>query len=195
MLIQKDYSIDQAFNAVHNQLKRAGFDKNHKFRFFSVATVDTSEKAIPQSRMVVLRSFDDDWTFEFFTDHRSSKVKEIEENPVISALFWDPSKRVQVRIEADAKVYNQDDISADRWKVVQGDAQKAYTSIPAPGTQVDVPTDAHQWPDSYSSDHFSVVVCTAVRIKALQISGMEHLAFECSRSTASDTLQKTWIAP
>jgi len=195
MLIQKDTPLDKAFTDVHDQLKRAGVDKKHKFRFFSVATLNSGEETIPQSRVVVLRSFSDDWTFEFYTDHRSSKVKEIETHPVIAALFWDPSKRVQVRIEAGVTLHNQDDVAAARWKDVQGDAQKAYTSIPSPGLAIDDPKDAHEWPDSYSSDHFCVVVCNAFEITTLQISGMEHLAFRCRKPAASDSWQKTWIAP
>lgn len=195
MLIQQNDSLEKAFKDVHDQLKRAGVDAKHKFRFFSVATISKSEKTIPQSRMVVLRSFSDDWTFEFYTDHRSSKVEDIRNNPIISALFWDSSKRVQVRIEADAVIHNRDEVSAHRWKDVQGDAQKAYTSVPAPGTPVNAPEDAHKWPESYRSDFFSVITCSAVKITALQISGMEHLAFTCNRSTSSEIWQKTWITP
>ncbi|WP_340105144.1 pyridoxamine 5'-phosphate oxidase family protein [Rhodohalobacter sp. 8-1] len=195
MLIQKDHSLDKAFNEVHDQLKRAGVDTRHKFRFFSVATVNASKKIIPQSRMVVLRSFSDDWAFEFYTDHRTSKVEEIESNPIISALFWDPSKRVQVRIEAEAAIHNQDDLAESRWKDVQGDAQKAYTPVVSPGSVVDKPEDAHKWPDAYRYDYFTVIVCSAVKIKALQLSGMEHLAFLCKRSHESDSWDKNWIAP
>ena len=195
MLIQQNHSLDKAFTEVHDQLKRAGVDTRHKFRFFSVATVGHSENRIPKSRMVVLRSFSDDWTFEFYTDHRSSKVKEIEENSIISALFWDPSKRVQVRIEANVSIHNQDELAATRWKDVQGDAQKAYTSLQEPGTPVNAPGDAHEWPDSYSSEYFSVLVCKAAKIKVLQISGMEHLAFRCSKSEATQSWDKNWIAP
>src|SRR6056297_1813496 len=153
MLIKKDHSHDTAFTNVHDQLKRAGVDKNHNFRFFSVATVQASGDSVPQSRMVVLRSFSDDWTFEFYTDHRSSKVEEIKENPIISALFWDPSKRVQVRIEANVSLHNQDDITSARWNDVQGAAQKAYTSTIAPGSEIKTPKDAHEWPESYSADY------------------------------------------
>ena len=195
MLIQKDQSLDAAFTEVHDQMKRAGVDNNHKFRFFSVATQKASNDTIPQSRMVVLRSFSDDWTFEFYTDHRSSKVEEIKKNPVISALFWDPSKRVQVRIEAEATIHNQDELAGDRWKDVQGAAQKAYTSTIAPGSEIDSPDEAHDWPESYSSDYFTVVSCKPFRFKALQISGMEHLAFEGHREQLSDEWKKTWIAP
>lgn len=195
MLIKQDHSLDQAFNEVHDQLKRAGVDTRHKFRFFSVATVRLSGSGIPKSRMVVLRSFYDDWTFEFYTDHRSSKVEEIEEHPFISALFWDPSKRVQVRIEANASIHHRDELAATRWKDVQGDAQKAYTSVAAPGTPVDNPEDAHEWPESFSPDYFTVAVCTAKKIKVLQISGMEHLAFRCSKSKATESWDKNWIVP
>lgn len=195
MLIKKNTPLEKAFTDIHDQLKRAGVDKNHKFRFFSVATLNSDEETIPKSRMVVLRSFSDDWAFEFYTDHRSSKVNEIESQPVISALFWDPSKRVQVRIEASVTLHNQNDVAAARWKDVQGDARKAYTSLQAPGTPVDAPEEAHEWPESFSSDHFCVVVCRASEIKVLQISGMEHLAFRCRKQAGSDSWQKTWIAP
>ncbi|HKL14393.1 MAG TPA: pyridoxamine 5'-phosphate oxidase family protein [Balneolaceae bacterium] len=195
MLIKKDHSLETAFTDVHDQLKRAGVDKNHKFRFFSVATLNRDEKAIPQSRMVVLRSFSDDWSFEFYTDYRSSKVNEIESHPVISALFWDPSKRVQVRIEANVTLHNQDDVAAARWKDVKGEAQKAYTSTIAPGSEIKTPDEAHEWPESLSSDHFCVAVCRTSEIKALQISGMEHIAFKARRGSANDEWVKSWIAP
>lgn len=195
MLIQQDDSPDQAFANIHDQLKRAGADARHKFRFFSVGTVKESDRLIPQSRMVVLRSFDDDWTFEFYTDNRSSKVTEIKNNPVISALFWDPSKRVQVRIEADAKIHNQDDISVRRWENVQGDAQKAYTSVPAPGTPIDSPEKAYEWPDEVNDENFAVIRSVPKRVKILQISGMEHLALNFYRSATADVWSGGWITP
>lgn len=195
MLIEPNNSLEKAFTDVHDQLKRAGVDTRHKFRFFTVATIGNTEKTIPQSRMVVLRSFSDDWIFEFYTDHRSSKVEEIKDTPIISAMFWDPPKRVQVRIEANVSLHNQDDVAGERWKDVQGDAQKAYTSTLTPGSPIDDPKDAHDWPDSYSSDNFTVAVCSAVRVKVLQISGMEHIALESRRDRPSDEWQKTWIAP
>lgn len=195
MLIEPNNSLEKAFTDVHDQLKRAGVDTRHKFRFFTVATIGNTVKTIPQSRMVVLRSFSDDWTFEFYTDHRSSKVEEIKDTPIISAMFWDPPKRVQVRIEANVSLHNQDDVADERWKDVQGDAQKAYTSTLTPGSPIDDPKDAHDWPDSYSSDNFTVAVCSAVRVKALQISGMEHIALESRRDSPSDDWLTTWIAP
>jgi general stress protein 26 len=195
MLLTSDHSLDQAFTEIHDQLKRAGVDTRHKFRFFSVATVTNDKKTVPQSRMVVLRSFSDDWTFEFFTDHRSTKVEEIKKHPMISALFWDPSKRVQVRIEAEAKLHNQDKVADNRWKKVQGDAQKAYTSIAKPGAPVGDPADAHKWPETLSPEHFCAIKCSALGIKVLQISGMEHFAFECRRQALHKPWEKTWIAP
>ena len=194
MLIEQDMSIDDAFTEVHDQLKRAGVDTRHKFRFFSVATLHSST-SLPQSRMVVLRSFADDWTFEFYTDLRSSKVGELKENQIISALFWDPSKRVQVRIEAKTTLHHGDELAGERWADVQGDAQKAYTSELTPGKKIDSPEEAHHWPDNYTDDHFCVVSCEAKEFKALQISGMEHIAFQGSREGLSDNWKKSWIVP
>ena len=194
MLITPDHSPQQALTDVHDQLKRAAVDTKHNFRFFSVATSGLADQPA-QSRMVVLRSFTENWEFEFYTDHRSSKVEEIKKRPVLSALFWDPSKRVQVRIEAGAEIHHQNELAKERWTSVQGGAQKAYNSPVTPGRQINQPDDAHQWPKQMDDSYFAVVSCKASCIKVLQISGMEHLALQYDRKSSGSEWIGTWIAP
>jgi len=194
MLITAEHSPQKALTKVHYQLKRAAVDKKHNFRFFSIATVN-EQTAIPQNRMVVLRSFSEDWQFEFYTDQRSSKIDDIKNQPVISALFWDSSKQVQVRIEADAAAHNQDKIARNRWERVQGEAQKAYTSLIAPGTPIDDPEQAHKWPDEFVDDYFTVIKCMAFKIKILQLPGMKHLALEFGRYKKESDWKGKWTAP
>ena len=194
MLITPDHTPDDALENVHDELKRAGVDRKHKFRFFSVATI-SADSLNPRSRMVVLRSFDSDWYFEFYTDIRSDKVSEVKANPFIEALFWDPSKRVQVRIHAAATIHHRDKLSKERWSKVQGDAQKAYASPIKPGAAISYPGDAHQWPAEMDDRHFAVIRCNSSAIKVLQISGMEHVALEYTRSNGHDGWMGAWIAP
>lgn len=194
MLITPDHSPHQALTEVHDQLKRAALDKKHNFRFFSVATSGIADRPA-QSRIVVLRSFRENWEFEFYTDHRSSKVEEIEQKPKLSALFWDPSKRVQVRIESEVTIHIQDEIARERWENVQGDAQKAYNSPVVPGSEISTAEEAHNWPEEFSDRYFSVIRCVAADVRILQISGLEHLAFSFQKNSRSQSWKGGRVAP
>ncbi len=194
MLIESGYSLETVFREVRDQLKRANSDKKHHFRFFSVATSGLAGQPV-QSRIVVLRSFSDEWEFEFYTDHRSSKVEQIKNNPMLSALFWDPSKQVQVRMEARAVIHHEDDHANDHWMRVQGDARKAYTSLVVPGNTISAPEEAHQWPEELYDDHFSVIRCESVKILILQISGLEHLAYSFQKNRQTGNWQGSRTAP
>jgi len=169
-------------------------DTKHNFRFFSVATSGLEDHPA-QSRIVVLRSFSPNWEFEFYTDHRSLKVEEIKKNPVLSALFWDPSKRIQVRIESEAAIHNRDEIARSRWEKVQGDAQKAYNSPVVPGSEISTAEEAHNWPEEFSDRYFSVIRCVAADVRILQISGLEHLAFSFQKNSRSQSWKGGRVAP
>jgi len=194
MLIEPDFSPKKTIREAGDQLKRAVMDKNHNFRFFSVATTGLADQPA-QSRIVVLRSFSEDWEFEFYTDHRSTKVEEIKQNPRLSALFWDSSRRVQIRIEARAEIHHRNELAKERWKRVQGDAQKAYNSPVVPGVEIESPEEAYNWPDDYSDRHFCVIRCVAVNVRILQISGMEHLAFFYQKNDQSQSWEGQRVAP
>lgn len=194
MFLTSNSSPAEALASLHDQLKLAGTDKNHGFRFFSVATLDAYNQT-PETRLVVLRSFSENWEFEFYTDIRSDKITQIRNHPVIQALFWDASKKLQVRISADSTVHHKDKAAYERWKHVQGEAQKAYSQRLAPGTKIDTPSEAHQWPEKMTDDYFAVIRSVPNHIKILQLSGMEHLSLEFHRQNAAEIWSGGWIAP
>ena len=66
---------------------------------FALSTCGNDKK--PHSRIVLLKSYDENG-FQFFTNYNSTKGKNIEENPNVSMLFfWDKLER-QVRIDGIA---------------------------------------------------------------------------------------------
>lgn len=194
MILTKQMKVPDALDKVQKQLLLAGEDEKAPFRFFVLSTI-SKDVMVPASRMVVLRSFTDQWEFEFFTDARSRKVEEIERAGSVSALFWDPAEKLQVRIQADAQVHHRDKRTAERWESVTGEARKAYNSIMSPGEPVSDPSVAHQWPEKSSDSHFGVVRCKARQVSALQLSGAEHIAFRFSRKSGAAEWQGGWIVP
>lgn len=194
MLINSTQSHDDVLQSVYRELKRAGTDTDHAFRFFTFATAGSGH-GDPRVRMVVLRSFEPDWHFEFYTDARSGKVEELRRHPVTESLFWNPSQRVQLRVSAASSVHHDDELSNKRWHHVQGDDQKAYASPVSPGQPIADPSDAHSWPEHMDARHFAVVRSRPYAIKVLQISGLKHLALEYSRNDETGEWMGSWIAP
>ena len=80
-----------------SQLIRSNHDKKHPFRSFALATINEKNDQ-PELRTVILRKFTPDWTILFFTDSRSPKINQIRINPNVSALFYHPRKKMQIRI-------------------------------------------------------------------------------------------------
>ncbi len=65
----------------------------------------------PSSRMVLLKSFDDQG-FVFFTNYGSQKASELDANPFASLLFYWPILQRQVRIEGKVERVSREESSA-----------------------------------------------------------------------------------
>lgn len=85
------------FEIWFNEAKKIGLkDPN------AMNVASASKDGIPSSRMVLLKSFDENG-FIFYTNYTSRKSKEIIENPNVALnFFWDALER-QVRIEGEIK--------------------------------------------------------------------------------------------
>jgi pyridoxamine 5'-phosphate oxidase len=71
----------------------------------TISTVN--KKGMPQSRIVLLKFFDEDG-FIFFTNYQSQKGKSLENNTATSLLFFWPELERQVRIEGYAVKTNKE---------------------------------------------------------------------------------------
>ena len=96
--------------------------------------------AFPESRTVILRSVDTaQKIIRFNTDIRSPKFQQIQENPNVCWLFYDPDLRIQLRCKALATVHIQDEIAAEGWHQIRLNAKLTYASEIAPGSLLDAP--------------------------------------------------------
>ena len=194
MLITPKHTIEDALSEVKKQLFSSVADKNHIMRYFAVSTVDT-ETNLMSSRMVVMREFESDWTVKFYTDYRTSKVRDLLHNRRSTLLFWDPSKNLQVRIKCDAVVHHQNTVAREAWKLVQGEAQKSYSTLLKPGSPISTPDEAYQWPDKTGSDHFALIECIPVTLQILQLNKLKHLALKFVRIDRDAGWKGGWIVP
>lgn len=191
MLIKPGATLEVVFQDVQQEIRRGVVDKKHPFRFITLATV---QNGIPEARYVVLRKVDEQFNFYLYTDARTTKVKAIQSNPMVSVLLYHPQKRVQVRVQTSAMIHHKDSLASDHWTRVQGDAQKAYNSILAPGEFISVPEQAYTWEEELSNaENFAVILLKPCKLDILQLNGLEHL--RAAFNFTAEGWQGEWLVP
>jgi len=110
--------------------------KRHPFRYFTLATIENNE---PRQRTVVLRKTLTDLSFVFYTDKRTQKIEDLQQNSSCSALFYNPKKLLQLRISGRAEIITDKEQIATYWHTIQEASKKDYTTKIAPGTLINNP--------------------------------------------------------
>jgi hypothetical protein len=107
---------------------------------FHYATVATMQLCQPEVRTVILRNAERiAKQLSFHTDLRSPKVKQLQENPLLSWLFYHEPLRIQVRCYATASLHTADTIAAAAWEKCRLPSQLNYTPASSPGTVLPEP--------------------------------------------------------
>lgn len=195
MLFTCEDSLEDIFQDIKHELNRGALDPKHPFRFVSFAT--QGEEG-PDVRYVVLRTIDKGFNFYFYTDARSSKVSQLIKDRSAVLLFYHPGKRVQIKVSGKVEIHQKNELSTSFWSSVQGDSQKAYNSVLAPGTTVSDPKKAYQWSTDMNDDHFCLIKFVPIQIEGLQLNGLSHLRaqFKKMKNTPGDSFwSPSWLVP
>ncbi|MEM8893379.1 MAG: pyridoxamine 5'-phosphate oxidase family protein [Bacteroidota bacterium] len=190
MLINRNDSIEEVVKNTLLEVTRGVVDRKHPFRFVSLAT--TSEGII-NNRLVVLRKLTDDFRMIFFTDDRSNKVDDIENNPRVTLLFWHPGKKAQITFKGNAQLHNQDHFTNQFWSSISVEGRKAYGSVKSPGEPVNHMSDAHNWHPDISDDHFTVIEFVPKGMEVLQLHKLSH--YRARFTLKHEIWSGGWIVP
>ena len=190
MLFTKENSLEEIFQSVKHELHRGALDAKHPFRFVTLAT--KSENGV-DARYVVVRSIDEELNIFFFTDGRTSKVKQLVSFPDMALLFYHPAKRTQIKILGKALIHSNDEFKAKFWSKIQVEGQKAYNQILVPGSAIQDPSEAFAWNEPLTVTNFTLIQVKPIEIDALQLKGNEHL--RVLFKLQENRWKKKWIAP
>ena len=106
----------------------------HDYHSFVFSTVS---KNSPESRTVILRDFDEHkpaiW---FHSDRRSKKILHLEENENVSALFYDKSRKVQLRINGIADIEEDIEHNKKIWDSMKPESKLCYMGPYAPSQKI-----------------------------------------------------------
>ena len=106
----------------------------HDYHSFVFSTI---LKNSPNSRTVILRDFDENkpaiW---FHSDRRSKKILHLEENENVSALFYDKSRKVQLRINGIADIEEDIEHNKKIWDSMKPESKLCYMGPYAPSQKI-----------------------------------------------------------
>lgn len=125
----------ELFKLAKAELLRSNADRKHPFLYFTLATFGL----YPEVRTVVKRHIGQGLALMFFTDSRTPKVSQIRENAKVSALFYHPKKKLQVRMNGVAELIGKghEEYESLLKQVNSANNLKDYTTLRAPGSVVE----------------------------------------------------------
>ncbi|RAJ15622.1 pyridoxamine 5'-phosphate oxidase family protein [Arenibacter echinorum] len=161
---------------IREELQKVLTEKDHPFRFFTLATVGLDQVA--RLRTVVLRDVSENLKLTFYTDKRSKKITHIKENKRVSLLLYHPTKLLQLKIEGTAS-YKDDDATKEKyWSKLDSYAKKQYTTSRSPGSNLINPQNLEYLSEE---NHFCLVEIIPYKIEYLKLSQPHHIRVRFSK--------------
>lgn len=133
-----NYSLEELEKESWERLVVGATKSKDAFHTFSIATQNQDEISL---RTVVLRkAIPSERELRFHTDIRSKKWTELSQNNSISALFYDASARIQLRLKGKALLRFDDEITSEAWEKTSLSSRKCYLTEFSPSSFTMAPT-------------------------------------------------------
>jgi len=169
------YSIDELEKDCWIQLVNGAIKSKSPFHTPCVATLNNSEVSmrtvVLRKALLLLKEL------RFHTDTRSSKWKELQNNDSISALFYDPSTRVQIRVNGKAILHFNDEMTSEAWQKTTLSSRRCYLTQASPSSFSDIPASGLS--ENIEQENFTLAESEAgakyFGIVSIQVGSMEWL--------------------
>ena len=198
---QLSYDLDQIYRDCWHRLVNGVQSAKHAFHTAAIASMHGT---FPEIRTVVLRKvLPEQRQLIFHTDVRSPKIKQLQDNPALSWLFYDEKAKIQLRVKSRATLHHLNALSQSRWNESRLQSRVCYRVEPGPSLESTTATDG--LPATFDRnmltettlaagyENFVVVACEVVEIDWLFLNyeGHRRARFVCSENG----LDKHWLVP
>jgi pyridoxamine 5'-phosphate oxidase len=155
----------------------------HEWRVAVLATVDDGQA---DARSLVLREVDAaERRLVFYTDARSPKVRQIEQSPQGTLIFYSRELGWQLRMQVRLHVQTAGLAVASRWARLQTSAgARDYQSVAAPGRPLDAPLS-----ELGVRGHFAIIEAMAETVDWVELHPQGH------RRAVLGGHQSRWVQP
>ena len=174
-----NYNLSSLEELAWRKLVNGYSKKKNGFRTMCVGTISTKNDA--SLRIVINRKVDElQKTIYFYTDNRSRKFEDLQNDNRITLLFYDARQNIQIAAKAKAIIHTNDALAVDKWRTTSPQARLGYMTIEAPNTKSDKPTLGYEerFPDIKPTEtesdlfqkNFSVIACQVYELEFLYLN-------------------------
>lgn len=178
---EKSVSHGEILKTIWKNLDLGVIDRSHPFHTPVFGTVNENT---PSLRIVVLRRF---WrkspSLAFHTHVGSPKIEQINSNPQVYWLFYQPEEKLQVRISGTAEIHTDDELADEQWLATELFSRRCYIGA-APTQESAKPTSGlpedliDRKPTPTESENgranFVVITCKIEEIDCLEMNVRGH---------------------
>lgn len=182
------YNLTDLEQYVWKKLVNGAIKKKNGCRTMCVATVSKTHECTV--RTVVNRKADElQKKIYFYTDVRSRKFADLQNDNQVALLFYDIRQNMQIAVKATAKIHSNNELAQNRWKATSLKARLAYMTVDAPNTKSELPTLGYseqylvtiptEAESNVFSSNFAVIECQvhAIEFLWLHFSGNRKANF------------------
>ena len=142
----------------------------------------------------------DKYIISFHTDTRSPKYKQILNNPAISALFYDPVRRIQLRVKGSASPSDDKNLLKTLWSKLNKDSRQCYQGDLAPSDPLPNDIIINQISDKrsdtdksvYGFENFTRITIQVSEIEILMLHHLGHKRLKCKLNC--EPIETQWLA-
>ena len=182
-LVLPHHTLEEIPQLLYKELTKGMVQKKHPFRnvVFSTSTQDT-----PMSRWVVCRHVTAEQGFYIYTDGRSQKILELNQNVKCNLLFYHDRQGVQIRFNCEGKIHQQNELTQRYWHGVKGNSAENYTTSLAPGTPIESIEDGQEFLEELTDEHFTVLELNPYAFEVVQLSREGHIRANFEKTSDQD---------
>lgn len=164
------------------------------FRTLALATV--AADGTPDQRIVILRHVSAEARqVQVHTDIRSAKFAQMQQNPAVTLLAWDPVLRLQLRLTGVASLHTGDAVAIAAWDSLSPLGRQLYRAKQTPGSVVPGPDAIHtgEVAEADAFANFAAIDVVIARLESLRLAG--HGQIRARFDWADGALSQAWLVP
>jgi pyridoxamine 5'-phosphate oxidase len=180
-------------------LEKGSLQPGHPFRNMVISTHGDGNIGMAT---VILRAVSaDDGLLIFYTDVRSNKVFNLQNNNSISMLLYSDADKLQLILKGNTTLHNQDDVTAGHWAALTNQGKRSYMAHPAPSSKINDPADGLEyinddtWNDALIAGYqnFAVIKVAVNLMEYLKLSQTGHR--RASFNLIKNSWMGSWLVP
>ena len=162
---------------------------------FHTLTLSSHDEGKIASRVVVLREFNSKERYlRFHTDARAPKIKHFQKNSNASILGYDPTLKIQLKLQGNIEVHLNNDVTKASWNESTARSKKCYSVEGGSSLEIDNPSD-YDLKDGNIEDGYLNFAVLKFKYTSLEFLYLKSSGHRRAIHSWDEDLVSNWLVP